>query len=133
MQLQEFSAKVQAYRRATSNTQKELAEALGLHPQVLSRKFNGLANASLTHPEIKQIIKTLASWMAITTQAEALELLELMDLKLSSFSPEEWNAPPLNQLEKARSAPASRSSDKSDSSSKDHALSDKNISRGKTS
>jgi predicted ATPase/transcriptional regulator with XRE-family HTH domain len=95
----EFNRKIQNYRRLSGNSQTELAQALGLNPKVLSRKLNGLNNAFLTNEEIKEIVKTLAEWQAITRQAEAFELLELMDLRATSFSPEEWERSPLNRLE----------------------------------
>jgi hypothetical protein len=50
---------------------------------------------------VKQIIKALAAWDAITTQVEAIELLSLMGLKAESFSDEEWSSVPLNRLEAA--------------------------------
>jgi predicted ATPase/transcriptional regulator with XRE-family HTH domain len=96
--LAQFYEKVQTYRRLSGNSQKELADALGLHPKVLSRKLSLTNEAVLTLPEIKQIIKTLAEWRSILTQPEALDLLALMGLPASVFSEEEWHSIPLGRL-----------------------------------
>src|SRR6266568_3900277 len=96
-----FREKVAAARRQTGRLQSELAVALGIDAHVLSRKLHGVKQSFLTHVEVKQIVKTLAAWDAISTQAEALELLSLMGLRAESFSGEEWNAAPLNRLESA--------------------------------
>lgn len=75
-----------------------LANELGLQPAALSNKLNGTGETSLKYTEARQIIKILAGLEAITNRAEAVELLELVNLKESSFTPEEWNSPPLNKL-----------------------------------
>ena len=93
-----FREKVAAARRPTGRLQKELADALGIDAHVLSRKLYGAKQAFPTHAEVKQIIKALAAWDAITTRDEAIELLSLMGLRAESFSEQEWNAPPLNRL-----------------------------------
>jgi|GEM_PF-3210247 len=104
----QFREKVQAYRRPTGHSQQELADILGIQRQVLARKLSEKSPAYFTHPEIKQIVKTLADWEAISLRSEALELLYLMDLASTAFTLEEWERPPLAKLEKdlARSAPA---------------------------
>jgi predicted ATPase len=94
-----FREKVTTARRQTGRLQRELANALGINPQVLSRKLHGIRLAFPTHAEVKQIIKTLAAWDAITTRVEAIELLSLRGLRAESFSDEEWNSIPLNRLE----------------------------------
>src|SRR5579859_7622544 len=94
-----FREKVATARRRSGHQQRELANALGINAQVLSRKLHGITQAFLTHAEVVQIIKTLASWDAITTQAEAIELLLLMGLKATGISDQEWNTAPLNRLE----------------------------------
>ncbi|HEY6284478.1 MAG TPA: NB-ARC domain-containing protein, partial [Ktedonobacteraceae bacterium] len=93
-----FGDCVQEYIRASGYSQKELADAVGLHPKVLSRKLNNSGNAHLTHLEVKRIITTFARWHAVSTQDEAIHLLELAQLMPNSFSAEEWQQPPLNQL-----------------------------------
>ncbi len=99
MELTKFREAIREYRRYSGKTQKDLAEAVGLHPNVLSTKLNGSGNDYLNYPEIKRIISTLASWKAISTRSEAVELLALMQLKEIIFTLEEWNSSPLNQLE----------------------------------
>lgn len=97
--LAEFRAKLQAYRRASGISQSKIAQELGLNPNVLSHKLNGLARSVLTHTEVKQIIRLLAEWGAITERRQAVELLELAGLKESSFSVHEWQSAPLTELE----------------------------------
>ena len=97
MNLELFREKVRYYRPLTERTQEELANALGLNPSVLSQKLHGIRNARLTHREVQAIVKTLVEWGAMTRQAEARELLELMDCP--DFLPDEWNAPPFKWLE----------------------------------
>ena len=97
MNLERFREKVRYYRPLTERTQEELANALGLNPSVLSQKLHGIRNARLTHREVQAIVKTLVEWGAMTRQAEARELLELMDCP--DFLPDEWNAPPFKWLE----------------------------------
>ncbi len=96
-----FREKVAEARRQVGRLQKELAIALGIDLRVLSRKLHGAKQTFLTYEEVKNVIKTLASWEAITTQVEAIEFLALMGLRKESFSDEEWNATPLNRLESA--------------------------------
>ena len=108
MNLERFREKVRYYRPLTERTQEELANALGLNPSVLSQKLHGIRNARLTHREVQAIVKTLVEWGAMTRQAEARELLELMDCP--DFLPDEWNAPPFKWLEattSTRSVPRS--------------------------
>ncbi|MFL5586861.1 MAG: ATP-binding protein [Ktedonobacteraceae bacterium] len=97
--LEQFREKITEARRQAGRQQQELARALGLAPHVLSRKLHGLDQAHLTHTEVKQMIQTLATWDAIATQDEAIELLALMGLKPASFSEQEWKTAPLNRLE----------------------------------
>lgn len=96
-----FREKVSAARRQAGHFQQELAEALGIDAKALSRKLRGAKQVILTHVEVKQIIRTLASWDAITTRDEAIELLSLMGLRAKSFSEQEWRDEPLNRLEVA--------------------------------
>src|SRR5258708_12708706 len=93
-----FSDSVQEYRHTSGYTQKELANELGLHPKVLSRKLHSSGNAYLTHQEIRCIIITLAEWSAITTRDEALHLLELAHVEPTIFTTDACQTPPLNTL-----------------------------------
>jgi predicted ATPase/uncharacterized membrane protein len=100
MDVKQFREKVQAYRRPTGHSQQELADALSIQRQVLARKLSDNSPAHFTHGEVKQIIKTLAAWEALNSRSEAFELLALMDLRPATFSPAEWETPPLAKLEK---------------------------------
>src|SRR6266566_10107726 len=93
-----FGDCVQEYVRSSGYSQKELAEEIGLHPKVLSRKLNNSGKAYLTHLEVHRIVITLARWRAISTQDEAIHLLELANMGPNYFSSQEWQRPPLNQL-----------------------------------
>ena len=93
-----LSSNLRKYLRAAGYFQKDLADELGLHTKVLSLKLSGNGNVHLTEEEVRRIITTLARWQAITTQNEALHLLDLAQKERSSFSPQEWRTHPLNLL-----------------------------------
>ncbi len=93
-----LSNSLREYLRAAGYFQKELADELGLHSKVLSRKLRSNGNAHLTEQEVKNIITILAQWQAITTQDQALLLLEQAQLQSAIFSDQEWLTPPLSQL-----------------------------------
>ncbi len=99
MNLAEFRAKIRDYRRQSGRSQLALAYQLGLHPTLLSNKLNGVNSANFTSLEIRGILKILAEWEAIRTHAQAVELLALAGLTPDSFTEEEWQEPPLSQLE----------------------------------
>src|SRR5215471_12217451 len=107
MNFEAFNHSVQVYLRTSGYSQKELADALHLHPKVLSRKMHGNANAYITHLEVRNIITTLARWHAITTQDEVFNLLEMAKLEPGIFSPEEWRTPPLSTLTQKKARPIS--------------------------
>ena len=96
--LDQFRERITVARREVGRQQKELAAALGFDDRVLSRKLHGNNRERLSTADIKEIIKTLASWYAITTQAEAMELLSLMRRDAEIFSAEDWQQLPLNRL-----------------------------------
>lgn len=111
--LQQFRERVkELYRRATpyddgrKPTMSDLAHAVGLSRVALSNHLNGTDGAWLTGGDAQAIVRTLAAWGAIQTQAEALELLALVNCP--PFTPAQWQAPPLDQLLRAE---VSRSSD----------------------
>jgi predicted ATPase len=93
-----FRDSVREYLRNSGYSQQELAEEIGLHPKVLSRKLNSNGNAYLTQLEVKRIITTFAGWNVITSRDEALLLLELAQMGPTSFRIDEWQALPLSQL-----------------------------------
>lgn len=93
-----FGDCVQEYVRASGYSQKELANEVGLHPKVLSRKLKNSGNAHLTHQDVQRIVTTLARWHVISTQDEAINLLKLAQMEPNYFSAEQWQQPPLNHL-----------------------------------
>jgi predicted ATPase len=99
MSLELFRKKLREYCHLSGRSQKILAQEIGLHLTTLSHKLNGIGQARLTHTETRQIVKTLAQWGGLNTQAEAFELLELAGLKSTAFSEQEWKTPPLSLLE----------------------------------
>ena len=107
IQTSTLSEYIQALLRSSGYSQKQLAEALGLHPKVVSRKLNGSGNAHFTHMEVRTILLTLTRWHVITTQDEAFGLLALAQVGPSLFDGEEWLSPPLNQLQPQTATPAS--------------------------
>src|SRR5690242_10194326 len=100
--LELFREKVAEACRQVGRLQRELANELSIDSKVLSRKLHGAKQNVLNHEQVKQVVKTLAGWDAISTQAEAIELLTLMGLRRDSFSGEEWKAAPFNRLEPPR-------------------------------
>ena len=77
-------------------TQSDLARAIGLSRAELSKRLSGSGKVALSCANAQAIIRTLAQWEAIHTQAEALDLLTLVHC--SGFKPEEWQLPPLDRL-----------------------------------
>ena len=73
--LHRFREVVRTRRRWVGRSQRQLATALGLHPDVLSHKLNGHGQAMLTRPEVLGIVTTLADWGALPDDADVEELL----------------------------------------------------------
>src|SRR5689334_19071654 len=107
MSLANFRTKLKVYLRRADHSQRELAQQLGCQPALLSHKLNGYNSATLTYPEVKQIVLILAQWQAITTSQQAAELLAEMGLTANSFSRQEWSRPPLSGLAQNRAAVSS--------------------------
>src|SRR5947209_2966934 len=82
-------------------TQADLVTAIHLDPGELSKRLNG--KEPLPPRDVRAIVKTLADWKAITTRAQAIELLDLMSCP--HFSRSEWEAEPLSQLTPAATLP----------------------------
>ena len=99
MDLETFRNLVKKYCRDAGKSQKSLASAVGIHHSVLSNKLNGTKSASLALYEIKSLIKALVEWRAVNGKDEVVQLLNLVDLPPSCFTPQEWDAPPLKDLE----------------------------------
>src|SRR5579863_2265304 len=98
MQAEAFRECVQRYLHLNGNSQSQLANEIGIHDKVLSRKLRGSKGDHLNAQEVRKIVKSLANWRAIITRGEAIHLLELADMKEGCFRPEEWQEPPLSQL-----------------------------------
>ncbi len=101
--LQAFRKRVQELCRRSSPyddgrhaTQRDLAEAIGLHPTELSKRLNGVKDAHLSDRDVRAMVRTFAEWGAIQSQAEALDLLNLVGC--ASFTAAEWQSPPLDML-----------------------------------
>jgi hypothetical protein len=87
-----FGDSIQVYVRASGYSQKELADEVGLHPKVLSRKLNNSGKAYLTRLEVQRIVTALARWQAISTQDEAIQLLELAQMGPNSLPQKNGNS-----------------------------------------
>jgi len=93
-----FALMVRKRLRMAGYFQQDLANALGLHPKVLSRKMGSNQDAYLTDQEVRSIIKQLAEWQAITSRDEALQLLALAQVEPRILSAKDWQTVPLSQL-----------------------------------
>ncbi len=112
--LKAFRERVQElYRRSSPYddghraTQRDLAEAVGLNPSELSSRLHQSSGARLTERDVRAIVRALAEWGAIQSQAEARELLALVGCP--PFSAAEWQAAPLDLLT-AAAAPVTAAS-----------------------
>jgi len=101
--LQRFRYQVRAlYRRCLPYdddrhpTQADVAQAIGLNRAELNKRLNQKQGKRLTDDNVRAIVRVLAEWGAITSRAEALELLGLLDC--SPFTAAEWQTPPLSEL-----------------------------------
>jgi predicted ATPase len=102
MNVDAFRDNVQKYLRMGGYKQEELAQTIGLHPKVLSRKLNKNANAHLTLREVREIVVTLADWHVLTTRAELLALLAAADIDAGILQRKEWQTPLLTDLPSGR-------------------------------
>lgn len=73
-----FRTAVRSARRTAGHTQRQLARAIGLHPDVLSHKLNGHEGSLLTNRDVLAIVATLVEWGAVATPDEADALLQMM-------------------------------------------------------
>ncbi len=108
--LKTFQEKVEAYRRnaPTPHTQKDLAAAIPLDKDELSKRLNAYkypdrAISPLTCAQVQAIVRALARWGAIETQEQAKDLLDLMECPHPGDA--DWQIYPLKNL-KALSSPA---------------------------
>ena len=75
------------------HTQKELAEAIHLDKDELSKRLNSYKNSKrvvspLRCSDVQAIVRALARWGPIKTQEQAKELLDLMECP--HFSASDW-------------------------------------------
>ena len=91
-----FRAAVRERRRTAGRTQRQLARAIGLHPDVLSHKLHQ-RGAVLTPAEVVAIVATLAGWKVIGSTAEA-RTLALMAVPEHAIPAQAWAAGPLGDL-----------------------------------
>ena len=95
-ELERFRLKVREYRLLVNRSQGDLAAYLNLDYTELSNRLNAHKNTRLSHQNVRTIVRALAHWGAITTQAQAAELLDLMDCPY--FDPVDLQASPLSKL-----------------------------------
>src|SRR5450759_2585956 len=98
LKIKTFALMVRKRLRMAGYFQQDLANALGLHPKVLSRKMGSNQEGYLTDQEVRSIIKQLAEWQAITSRDEALQLLSLAQVEPRILSAKDWQTVPLSQL-----------------------------------
>jgi predicted ATPase len=91
-----FRAAVRERRRTAGRTQRQLARAIGLHPDVLSHKLHQ-RGAVLTPAEVVAIVATLAGWKVIGSTAEA-RTLALMAVPEYAIPAQAWAAGALGDL-----------------------------------
>src|SRR5256885_2384796 len=104
--LKTFQEKVEVYRKnaPTPHTQKELAEAIALDKDELSKRLNAYKHPNsiispLSCAQVQAIVRVLARWGAIETQEQAKELLDLMNCP--HFSASDWQTNPLDLLRRS--------------------------------
>jgi transcriptional regulator with XRE-family HTH domain len=95
-ELELFKKKVKEYRVLANRNQADLAAYLGMDYTELSNRLNGYKNTRLSHENVRTIVRALAEWGAITTQAQACQLLDLMAVPY--FDAVDWQAAPLDKL-----------------------------------
>src|SRR5260370_32149213 len=102
--LKTFQEKVETYRKnaPTPHTQKELAAAIPLDKDELSKRLNAYKHLNrnispVTCAQVQAIVRVLARWGAIETQEQAKDLLDLMEC--SHFSVSDWQTYPLKNLQ----------------------------------
>src|SRR5947209_4408813 len=110
-ELKRFQEKIEAYRKnaPTPHTQKELAEAVPLDKDELSKRLNAYKHPNrtispLTCAQVQAIVRMLARWGAIETQEQAKDLLDLMECP--HFSSSDWNTQPLTLLRSISPSPS---------------------------
>ncbi len=94
----ELCARSRPYEDGRRASQQDLADAVGLSRPALSNRLNGTRGTKLTERDVRAIVRALAEWEAISSEAEARELLALVNC--TPFTAAEWNTPPLDRLQR---------------------------------
>src|SRR5436305_15169560 len=94
--LEGFRLKVREYRLLVNRNQGDLAAYLNLDYNELSNRLNAHKKTRLSHENVRTIVRALAEWGAITTRAQAEELLNLM--LCPHFDQVDLQARPLSKL-----------------------------------
>jgi preprotein translocase subunit SecG len=94
--LDRFRAKVREYRLSVRRNQADLANYLNLDYTELSNRLNATKKARLSPENVRAIVRALAEWGAISTRAQAHELLDLVNCP--HFDQVDWEARPLSRL-----------------------------------
>src|SRR5260370_22253841 len=102
--LKTFQEKVESYRKnaPTSHTEKELAAAIPMDKDELSKRLNAYKHpdrpiSPLTCAQVKAVVRILARWVAIETQEQAKDLLDLMACPHPGDA--DWQTYPLKNLQ----------------------------------
>jgi predicted ATPase len=99
-----FRHAVSERRRAVGHTQQQLAAAVGLSPQVLSRKLSG-NGALLSARDAVAIATALTGWGALAERGEVVDLLALLGLPAQVIPDSAWGSGPLARLRRAGPSP----------------------------
>ena len=76
--LERFRLKVREYRLLVNRNQSDLAAYINLDYNELSSRLNANKKVRLSHDNVRAMVRALAEWGAITTRAQAEELLDIM-------------------------------------------------------
>src|SRR6266700_4065493 len=102
--LKKLQEMVEVYRKnaPTPHTQKDLAAAIPLDKDELSKRLNAHKTpkrniSPISCAQVQAIVRTLAQWGAIQTQEQAKDLLDLMECP--HFSASDWKVHPLSLLQ----------------------------------
>ncbi len=83
--------------------QQDLADAINISLTALNKRLHNKDGHHLSHENARAIVRTLAGWETVSSQAEARALLDLVDCP--DFTAAEWQAAPLCDLVPDLAAP----------------------------
>jgi Effector-associated domain 2 len=99
-----FASEVKRYLKKAGYNQNQLAVQLNTNEQELSRALN---KVTLSDPQIRNLVKQLASWRAFSNRNQVEDLLMLADCP--RFNDAEWEEAPLSGLSRVAVKEAERS------------------------